>query len=113
MKRSPQPTTKDGDCFQPEGGCRKKDLHETYLANRSAYVFAHILHRYLKPLSYKPIQINQQVHVVMAVILFNRNSGVCGGSIVPALYPSSQPHQSGRDQRQAGVHEDRGAAFHG
>lgn len=76
------------------------------------HMFAHILHRYLKPLSYKPIQIKQQVHVMMSVILFNRNSGVCGGSIVPALYPSSQPHQSGGDQRQAGVHEDRGASFH-
>lgn len=41
------------------------------------------------------------------VISCIRDSGVCGGCVFPALYPSPQPHQPGGDQRQAGVHEDR------
>lgn len=73
----------------------------------------HILHRYVKPLSANPAKIRQQVHVVTAVIFCVRDSGVCGGGVVPALYPSSQPHQPGGDQRQAGVHEDRGAGSQG
>lgn len=41
-----------------------------------------------------------------------RNPGVCGGCLFPALYPSPQPHQPGRDQRQTGVHENREGKVH-
>lgn len=49
----------------------------------------------------------------MAVAFCVRDSGVCGGGVIPALHPSSQPHQPGGDQRQAGVHEAREAGPQG
>ena len=58
------------------------------------------------------IQQQQQWSICLAVNRFNvisciRHPGVCGGRLLPALYPSPQPYQPGGDQRQTGVHEDR------
>lgn len=74
-----------------------------------ASMFTCILHRYVEPVSANPAKLRPQVHVVMALVFCVRDSGVCGGGLVPALYPSSQPHQPGGDQRQAGVRGEQGA----
>lgn len=98
-----------GTVFRAGVGRRKKGLPGALSLSMicSAFLLLLLLS------SDNPVQIRQQVHVLTEVVLCVRDSGVCGGGVVPALHPSSQPDQPGGDQRQAGVREDGGAGAQG